>query len=315
MFRFDKSRSRAKFCPCGKNNRDGKFAPFVEYNDKGYCHSCATSFFPISTHQIISTSPTDDFKQNRVKQEQEALKNNINSSFSLDQFFSESLATSAPNNFILYLRALFGNELARQLTNKYLIGTSDHWNGATIFWQIDALKRIKAGKVMLYDLATGKRVKEPFPHITWVHTMRNAQNYQLRQCLFGEHLLKGDLKKPIAIVESEKTAIICSVFFPELIWLATGGFSNLTKDKFLFLTGRRILIFPDLNCCQHWAKKVSEIRTLLSGDFLVSNFLEQHATQEEKDHGYDLADFLIIRDEKFGWALSQNRYPLFWDPL
>jgi len=36
---FDKNRKKAKTCPCGRNNRDGKFSPFKGYEDKGYCHS------------------------------------------------------------------------------------------------------------------------------------------------------------------------------------------------------------------------------------------------------------------------------------
>ena len=27
--KFDKKRNRVKFCPCGKDNKDGKFVPYV----------------------------------------------------------------------------------------------------------------------------------------------------------------------------------------------------------------------------------------------------------------------------------------------
>jgi hypothetical protein len=43
------------------------------------------------------------------------------------------------------------------------------------------------------------------------------------QCLFGLHRITEDYqKKTIAIVESEKTAIVMSILLPHYIWLATG---------------------------------------------------------------------------------------------
>jgi hypothetical protein len=52
--------------------------------------------------------------------------------------------------------------------------------------------------------------------------------FQLSQCLFGEHLLK-DTETPVAIVESEKTAIIASCYYPEFIWLACGGSGEFVR--------------------------------------------------------------------------------------
>ena len=47
----------------------------------------------------------------------------------------------------------------------------------------------------------------------------------MRQCLFGEHLLAyaSSMARTVAIVESEKTALIAALFIPDLVWLATGG--------------------------------------------------------------------------------------------
>ena len=35
--KFDKKRFRVKLCPCGKDNKDGKFVPYVGFENKGYC--------------------------------------------------------------------------------------------------------------------------------------------------------------------------------------------------------------------------------------------------------------------------------------
>lgn len=72
--------------------------------------------------------------------------------------------------------------------------------------------------------------------------------------MFGEHLLKQYPFKNVAIVESEKTAVICSFFWSEYIWLATGGKSQL-NDRLLVLKGRKIVAFPDVDGYQEWKER------------------------------------------------------------
>ena len=52
------------------------------------------------------------------------------------------LANYNENNFVIALRNLFADKLTEQLISKYFIGTSDYWNGANVFWQIDMSGRI-----------------------------------------------------------------------------------------------------------------------------------------------------------------------------
>ena len=84
---------------------------------------------------------------------------------------NDSLAQKAyiDNNFILFLKDVFGWAKAIKAAGRYKIGTAKHWPGATVFWQIDTKGRVRTGKIMLYDKSTGKRVKQPFNHVTWVH--------------------------------------------------------------------------------------------------------------------------------------------------
>lgn len=47
------------------------------------------------------------------------------------------------------------------------------------------------------------------------------------------------------IVESEKTAFIMSCFYPQFVWLATGGCENMKDEKLNVLAGRTVDIIPD----------------------------------------------------------------------
>lgn len=212
------------------------------------------------------------------------------------EIFKNSLQSYAKNNFVCYLQNLFGYSIASQLVGKYFIGTSEHWAGATMFWQINISGNIRTGKIMLYSSLTGKRVKQPFNHITWVHSIIKSPNFRLNQCFFGEHLLNIDLMKPVGVVESEKTAVIASVFLPELIWIATGSLTNLTFEKCQVLKDRNVILFPDLKCLDKWKRKAIELSSIAR--FSVSELLENNATEIQKEHGLDLADFLINEEHQ-----------------
>ncbi len=211
------------------------------------------------------------------------------------EVFKASLKAHETNHFVKFLINLFGVEVASQLVSLYFIATSKYWNGATVFWQIDTQGKVRTGKIMLYSPTTGKRVKEPFNHINWVHKALKKPEFELRQCLFGEHLLI-DKTKPVAIVESEKTAVIASVYLPQFIWVAVGSLTNLNAEKCSILKGRTVTLFPDLNGFDKWSSKAKELSHLAV--FTVSNLLERKATEAERKQGFDLADYLIKFDYK-----------------
>lgn len=216
-------------------------------------------------------------------------------SFISVEVFTASLQSHESNNFVKYLIELFGFEVTKALIEKYFIGTSKHWNGATVFWQIDKDYKVRTGKIMLNSPTTGKRVQEPFNHINWVHTALKLPDFELKQCFFGEHLLSNN-NKPLAIVESEKTAIVASVYLPDFIWLATGGLSNLNAEKCKVLLGRTVYLYPDLNGFEKWSNKAKELSNIVK--FVVSDLLERNASDEERKQGLDLEDYLIRFDYK-----------------
>jgi hypothetical protein len=146
---------------------------------------------------------------------------------------------------------------------------------------------------MLYNPDTGKRVKDK---INWVHSVLKIEGFNLKQCFFGQHLLKGNTK-PVAIVESEKTAVIASVYLPQFIWVAVGSLTNLSAEKCKVLQGRSVTLFPDLNGFEKWRTKAKEIsRVFPSIRFTVSDLLERKASETERQQGLDLADYLIRFD-------------------
>ncbi len=217
------------------------------------------------------------------------------------------------NNFTLFLVRLFGQEKATELTERYRIGTAKRWPQSTIFWQIDADDRVRTGKIMLYDAATCRRVKEPYSHITWVHRVLNTgsmigadDSYQLRQCLFGEHLLKLDPFKTVAIAESEKTAIIASRYLHNYIWLAAGSVEGLSVSKCRPLRGRNVILFPDINGYDKWQKKARELNAKMPDtSFLVDQFLLENIRPGDQERGIDIAD-KFIDSKLLEWELERG---------
>jgi hypothetical protein len=282
---FAKKRTTAQACPCGKNNKDGKFSPFVGYVNYGFCHSCGQTFLPPIEEERTTTAKAP------IKSRLSKVEKSI--SYIDAEVFKKSLSKFDQNNFVKFLIERFGTANAYKLIIKYFLGTSKHWCGANVFWQIDTKGKIRTGKIMLYNPKDGKRIKQPKDYVQWVHKVTQQSKFELMQCFFGEHLL-NDKSKPIAIVESEKTAVIASLYFPNFIWLATGGKTNLTAERMKVLNGRKVVLFPDLNCFNEWSNKANEFSKSIT--ISVSDLLERKATADEKKAGLDLADYLLKFD-------------------
>lgn len=219
------------------------------------------------------------------------------------------------NNLLVYLfNELFTFQDMVQLVNVFKVGTSNMWNnsGATVFWQIDIKGRVRQAKIMLYDLHTGKRVKEGNKIYFYGKKILNRLGVpepNLKQCFFGEHQLAVRPKKDlVCIVESEKTAIIMTAACPEYIWLATGGKNGCkwtSPEVFLVLTGRSIVLYPDLGAYEEWKDK-NEILQSYGLNSKVSTLLELNPSSVELNEGYDVADY-IIQDLKSSKAKQQGQ--------
>ncbi len=184
----------------------------------------------------------------------------------------------------------------------YALGTwtDGSLGGAAVYWQVDPHGNVKAGKVMLYDPATGKRRKDvrctSFVHFE--RTGKNTGELNVVQCLFGEHLLAKHPDAVVGVVESEKTALIAAAIVPSMVWVAVGSLTNFKMGLLQALTGRNVVAFPDLSiesrAYKLWCAKAYELRGLFAS-IHVSDLLEAGATVETTLAGADIGD-LLLRD-------------------
>ena len=263
-------------------------------------------------------TPSDYFKENPDHKPKDFEKwatvpapPKVEPSFIDKSVFEKTLNGYDKNNFTKFLTSTFGAEVAKNVIDKYKIGTTK--NGSTIFYQVDLNGNVRSGKIISYNqiesLTTHtktdcKRDKSIMP--SWVHKALKLEDFNLSQCFFGEHLLT-DESKTIAIVESEKSAVITSIFQPQFSWTACGGKEGLGTSKIQILKNRNVILFPDLNGFDKWTEKANEI-SLIAKSVVVSPLLEGIATDAEREKGLDVADY-FLRYPAPGVQLSEPDQP------
>ena len=290
---------------CPECNKEKKFTRYIDTETNkfldekvGRCDRLDNCGYHYKPKQFFTDNPNYlDFNETRFYPTFKPQSPQIPSSPSfipLDSFKEVLGKDLGSNNFVKFLVSLIGLDSAKSVIELYYLTTSNVWEGATIFWQIDKNKKIRSGKVMLYDSITGKREKTK-NH--WMHKVLNLSDFNLKQCFFGEHLLKV-IDKIVAIVESDKTAVIMSHFLPQYIWLSTSGKEGLNEEKFKVLKGRTVILFPDLSkpdtkesCFELWSKKINEYKTI--ANISVSDYLERVSSEKQKIEGWDIADYYI----------------------
>ena len=206
----------------------------------------------------------------------------------------KSVRPERNSDVVTFLLTILDPIIVEGLIHDYQLGVTSKKD--VIFFQLDINGSCRTGKIMKYDPETGHRIKdEKQPNrINWVHAVMKAgkqlpEDWQLTQCLFGEHLLKQYPKKVVALVESEKTAVICAGLMPRFLWLATGGKSQI-NDRLLVLKGRKIVAFPDIDGYDEWERKLADYSDL---DIRISPVLQQNATKEDREAHIDIADWLL----------------------
>ena len=213
-----------------------------------------------------------------------------------NELMERTLSNYRINPLFVFLTGIIGKEETERIFRLYKVGTSKKWNGATVYWQIDRYGRVRSGKIMLYNLSDGHRVKEPHSYVSWVHSELHLDNFNMKQCLFGEHLLSQYPSKPVAKVESEKSALIASHFMSDFIWLATGGIHGCFKEESIqVLKNRSVMLCPDLGAFEAWKAKMPMLSAVCS-KVIISEHLELVATEEQRKNGLDIADFPLMTE-------------------
>lgn len=226
-----------------------------------------------------------------------------------------------PNGALTFLFIRLFGEKAIEVLKLYrvMIAKQYYKDGkyGVAFLQIDRKGNIRQVKIMAYNPKTGKRLKENDEFLNYNRRSRRYEKRQPdtsasiylgkrlmydkefvnKQCLFGTQLLGVFPDKPVAIVESEKTALICAIEMPEYIWLATGGQHGCkwtSPEVYNDLRGRKVILFPDLNATEDWRIR-SEDLAMDGIDISVYEGLEEMATAEEREQGWDIADYVLMK--------------------
>ncbi len=312
-----KYRGKASRLTCPNCGRKNCFAPYVDSNDQivgeeyGRCDhesSCGYVKYPPSEPDWRVWKPQyqRQYQKPRPKPvvKPQPKPEPANGICTIPQeIVGKTIRTKPLSDFLKFLLTMFDMDTVVALVKEYYIGVTKA--GGVIFYQIDSQGRCRTGKVMKYNPDTGHRIKDPNSKapITWVHSLLKQQGvlpqeWELTQCLFGEHLLKKYPDKPVCLVEAEKTAIIAAALMPDCVWVAVGGKTQL-GDKVEVLEGRTVIAFPDVDGYEKWVEKCAERPYL---NIQVSDYLQNNATDEDKQMGADIADILIR------WKSSQPSY-------
>jgi hypothetical protein len=231
-------------------------------------------------------------------------------------FYPEYILTATlkgydQNTFIQNLLKIFPLHSVERIISHYYLGTvtKGSRSGAVTFPFIDKSGNVRTIQVKQFDqnnhtLKNGtdfihsiiERNSQTIPD--WIKPYN--ENELKVSCLFGEHLLNKYPHNPVALVEAPKTAIVASLYyqFPkkrdDLLWLAVFNKSSLSLEKCRVLQGRKVALFPDLNAYNDWNDRAKTIFEQLPGtQYKISDLLESNATETDRSHGLDLADYLI----------------------
>lgn len=233
---------------------------------------------------------------------------------SIQQVFDYSMQIYEHNNLARYLSRFFGYAFLLHLKQSNVGSDSQ---GNTAFWFKNIHNKLTHSKIIPYNKANGKRLKgtestlKPFDRQSdcfygfyqdsFLHIFSKAKGYDTKT-LFNEHLLAQNASlfsfihnekiyynenSKIIIVESEKTALICSFFFTQFIWLALGGANRLTDEKIKLLENRNIYAFLDNDKAgnsgfEKMKSKLTNLKQIATSNFFTENQLS-----------YDFADLLI----------------------
>ena len=205
------------------------------------------------------------------------------------------------NTFIDFLLTLFDPPKVAAAVERYCIGGDSH--GRTIFPNLDQEGRCVGGAVIPY-LANGHRDKSKGISNLHSELKRKDKTHptQADQVLFGSHLLRLYPSASAGVVESQKSAVILSIIYPEIVWVATAGMTNFNERLLAPIYDRNVVAYPDVNGVKVWTDRakdlpfknirVSDWWRYAQGDKEDITDVVIRAIQQEKAP-YSVPDFII----------------------
>lgn len=204
-----------------------------------------------------------------------------------------------PNIFHDWIRDRFGDEALYQVLLRFPIYSYPELGDDWVVWMhADVEGKLHTGKMMRYEIRDGepRRVRSGYAN-DWLHKkVSDEVGMTYTQTLFGGHSLACFPSYKVGVVESEKTAVMASIYFPEMAWVSVGSESLLTAydgscSIMKPLRGREVVLFPDLGAEDSWTTKMLTIRK--HGIVCSISSLRAIASEDDVANGYDLADYLL----------------------
>ena len=193
---------------------------------------------------------------------------------------------------------IYPREQVLQVITDYLVGyeslDSGKIDNSILYWQVDNNGTIYNAKRICYK-AGGHRDKKVPPMIIWSHRP---------QCLFGLHRYNQQNRHmPVAIVESEKSALIMSIVKPDHLWMATGSLNNFNEQFLEPVKDAVITAYPDVDnerdkktrksvSYELWRRIAARLNRK-GWNITVSSVLEDTATTSQRLDKIDIADIAI----------------------
>lgn len=200
------------------------------------------------------------------------------------------------NTFIDFLLTLFEQPKVAAAVERYCIGGDSMCR--TIFPNIDQEGRCVGGAVIPY-LANGHRDKSKGISNLHSELKRKDKTHPTQgdQVLFGSHLLRLYPDASVGVVESQKSAVILSITYPNMVWLATAGMTNFNERLLSSIYDRNVIAYPDFNGVQEWTRRAKE---LPFKNIRISDWWRY--AQDEKE---DITDVVIraIQQEKAPYSV------------
>lgn len=277
MYKLDTSRKGKTNCPnCGAKNSYRKYKSDTSdelYNNGFLCgicdraNSCGHHIKPegeITENNKVSEPVPDPIILKIKEAHANALKICLN---------------NTESNFHAFCKSL---QIPFAHLKSWGVGTD---TDKTVFVFIDKTKTPVNAKYFRYN-ANGGRDKTFNAYSIKGYT-RGTQEYKYRICLYGEHLIDKQNSNIIIVVESEKTAVIASYFYPNFNWVSCAAADSLTDDKAKVLKGFTVVWLCDADAK---GRKNASLNTLLRNKI-------KHKVVDlfpDRTDGYDIAD--AIRD-------------------